>query len=79
MAVRAPLTVDQEEEGARLVGYSARDQRFAGTGRAVQQDTTRRLHTDRLRAQPQVRSGQGNVEMVHKVQETSNENDNAFT
>mmetsp|Transcript_22949 Transcript_22949/g.54586 ORF Transcript_22949/g.54586 Transcript_22949/m.54586 type:complete len:636 (-) Transcript_22949:718-2625(-) len=40
--------VDQEEEGARLVGHGARDERLARAGRAEEQDAARRLDADRL-------------------------------
>ena len=40
--------VDEEEEGAGLVGHGARDERLARARRAVQQDALGRLDADRL-------------------------------
>merc|ERR1719267_405892 len=40
--------VDEEEEGARLVGDGARDERLPRAGRAEHEDATRRLDADRL-------------------------------
>jgi len=40
--------VDDDEEGAGLVGHRARDERLARAGRAVQQDALGRLHADGL-------------------------------
>ena len=40
--------VDEEEEGARLVGDGARYQRLARARRSEEQDAARRLHADRL-------------------------------
>ena len=41
-------TVDEEEEGAGLVGDGARHERLSGTGRAKHEDAARRLDADRL-------------------------------
>lgn len=41
-------TIDEEEEGARLVRNSSCHQRFTGTRRSEHQDTARRLDTDGL-------------------------------
>ena len=39
-------SVDEEKEGAGLVGDSTSHERFTGTGRAKHQDTARRLDSD---------------------------------
>lgn len=41
-------TIDEEEEGTSLVGDGTGHQCLTGTGRTVEQDTTRRLDTNRL-------------------------------
>ena len=42
------FTVDQIEESARFISHGTSDQRLACTGRSIQKDTARRLHSDGL-------------------------------